>query len=125
MTDRGPIDGLTLAGLNSDEALWDGFDSEDYFWHNYGRLRWDDAHIIDIVSDFFGGAASPRRQLRAIDVGTGSNLYPALTMLPFSSTVTLLERSRANRRWLRQELDRPRGSWKEKFWPVIATGRPA
>jgi hypothetical protein len=45
-------------------------------------------------------------------------------MLPFSSQVTLFERSHSNREWLSGALTRPQASWREEFWPAIAAGRP-
>ena len=100
---------------------WDEFDSQAYFQHNYGELREDDARIIEIIANFFQ-SAFPRHLGNAIDVGSGTNLYPALTMLPYSSRVTLFERAFTNRQWLKHELDEPRDSWKY-FWDAISTGR--
>lgn len=37
---------------------------------------------------------------RGIDVGTGANLYPCLSMLPFCGEITLWERGEANVAWL-------------------------
>lgn len=126
MGERGPNAGLMTVGVGNDDADWDGFDSEDYFRHNYGHLRDDDAEIIKIVADFFVGCFDrnqPRALAKAIDVGSGTNLYPALTMLPFVSRVTLFERSPSNRQWLIDALNEPQGSWSE-FWKAIAAERP-
>ncbi|MBU2669350.1 hypothetical protein KOI35_38145 [Actinoplanes bogorensis] len=103
------------------DVNWDEFDSQAYFQHNYGELRRDDARIIEIIANFFQ-TAIPKRLGRAIDVGSGTNLYPALTMLPYSSRVTLFERAFTNRAWLSHELEEPNGSWKY-FWDAIASGR--
>jgi hypothetical protein len=102
---------------------WDAFDSAAYFDHNYGTLRRDDEKIIDIVADFF---QRDRRtwKARAIDVGAGANLYPALTMLPFASEVVLSERAFTNRQWLGAQIDSPKPSWWE-FWGHMSTGRAA
>jgi hypothetical protein len=67
--------------------------------------------------------ARPRDLANAIDVGTGTNLYPAMTMLPFASRVTLFERSHSNRQWLIDALNEPQGSWDE-FWKAVAADRP-
>ncbi len=111
--------------MGNDSVDWDSFDSEAYFMHNYGNLRPDDARIIEIVADYFQratrGAISTSR---AIDVGSGANLYPAMIMLPYSSRVTLFERAFTNRAWMKEELHRPHESWWE-FWKVIAPGRRA
>ncbi|HEX5203969.1 SCO2525 family SAM-dependent methyltransferase [Paractinoplanes rhizophilus] len=115
-------------GPANDDAPWDRFDSDEYFWHNYKHLRHDDARIIDIVADFFEHCfdrAQPRALANAIDVGSGTNLYPALTMLPFAARVTLFERSHTNRQWLIDALVKPQSSWRDEFWPAISDGRPA
>lgn len=102
---------------------WDRFDSAAYFDHNYGTLRGDDEEIIDIVGDFFD-ALPHRWRRRAIDVGAGANLYPALTMLPFAAEVLLYERAFTNRQWLSAQLAAPYPSW-DQFWSHLAAGRRA
>ncbi|MEU8234993.1 SCO2525 family SAM-dependent methyltransferase [Actinoplanes sp. NPDC048967] len=109
---------------NSDFA-WDTFDSAAYFDHNYSVLRSDDGEIIEIVADFFQSHDIPRRiRSRAIDIGAGTNLYPALTMLPFAAEIMLYERAVTNRSWLEEEVERPRPSWWE-FWKHMAADRAA
>ncbi|GIM88462.1 SCO2525 family SAM-dependent methyltransferase [Paractinoplanes toevensis] len=113
---------IARTALNA-EVEWEMFDPDTYWSTNYGTLRSDDAEIIDIVKEFFAGTRMPIGSARAIDVGTGANLYPALTMLPYSSRVTLFERAHSNRAWLRQELARPRMSWLD-FWREMSEGYP-
>ena len=123
---RDPGIAITAFSPANDDVPWDRFDSDEYFWHNYGRLRADDAQIINIVGDFFAHCfdrRQPRSLANAIDVGSGTNLYPALAMLPFASRVTLFERSPSNRQWLIDTLSRPQPSWAE-FWDVLAADRP-
>jgi hypothetical protein len=108
----------------NDTVDWDLFDSDDYFSHNYKELRHDDAQIIEIVAKFFATCPAPVGRGRAIDVGTGTNLYPALAMLPFAADVTLFEHSRSNREWLREELIAPALSWR-RFWEAMIADRPA
>src|SRR5690349_18041064 len=69
---------------------WDLFDSEAYFAKNYESLLREDGAIIRIVADHFQESAQGRPPARAIDVGSGTNLYPALTMLPFAEKITLV-----------------------------------
>jgi len=124
--DSGPTIAEPLEEVSNEDAPWDYFDSDSYFWHNYGHLRADDRQIIDIVANFFVHCFDrdrPRNLANAIDVGSGTNLYPAMTMLPFASRVTLFERSPANRQWLIDALNEPQGSWDE-FWKAVAAGRP-
>jgi hypothetical protein len=105
----------------NDTFPWDSFDSEWYLDHNYGTLRNDDRQIINRVADFFS-AVDRRRLKHGIDVGTGTNLYPALTMLPLCSRITLRERAATNHRWLCREVDKFSVTW-EPYWEQLA-GRP-
>jgi hypothetical protein len=117
---RGAIDAARWPG-NAD-VDWDDFDSEAYFEHNYGELHAEDRQIIDIVADHFQRWAPHRWRARAVDVGAGANLYPALTMLPFAGHITLSERAFTNRNWLECQLEKPAESWKQ-FWTAISEGR--
>lgn len=101
---------------------WGRFNSQAYFDHNYGKLRDDDREIIQVVGDFFARATRGKMVGSAIDVGAGTNLYPAMTMLPYSSQLTLLERAHSNRAWLLRELPEPHESWLD-FWDEIREGR--
>ena len=130
MVESAPLRGSALSDANpapcpstNDAVDWDLFDSDDYFSHNYRELRHDDAQIIKIVTEFFAACDAPPGRGRAIDVGTGTNLYPALAMLPFAAEVTLFEHSRSNRRWLRDELIAPALSWR-LFWDAMIADRP-
>jgi hypothetical protein len=111
----------TASWANTD-VEWDSFDSEDYFQDNYGTLLREDAEIIRIVADHFQRWAPRRWRANAIDVGSGTNLYPALTMLPFAGRITLCERAHSNREWLGRQLEDPADSW-QQFWAAIR-GRP-
>jgi hypothetical protein len=102
----------------NDDVAWDTFDSEAYFQHNYGHLLPEDAAIIRIVADHFHNWAPRQWRTNAIDVGSGTNLYPALTMLPFVGRVTLYERAHTNREWLIHQLRRPAESW-HTFWDQL------
>ena len=101
---------------------WDDFSPEEYFKYNYVDFRDDDRQIVDIVSRSFvkAFAATPLPPgARGIDVGTGANLYPALTMLPFCEKITLYDYSAANVAWLRKQHAEGWPSWNEawdKFW---------
>lgn len=70
-------------GLKNSQAPWDSFDSRDYFEHNYRSLREDDRRILTAVRDHFGAHLGHNGgELRGLDVGAGTNLYPSLAMLP-------------------------------------------
>lgn len=110
--------------LNGD-AAWETFTSEVYFKQNYAALREDDKEIIrtmgKYLAEHFKGHPSTTR--RAIDVGTGVNLYPALAMLPFCGSITLYEYAPTNLEWLRREKGLAwANSWKvpaPHFWAVL------
>lgn len=102
------------------EAPWDFFDSLSYFDHNYSELRDDDREIVTIVRDFFADhfRSPPVPRLRGIDVGAGTNLYPALTLLPWCSEILLYERAPTNVAWLRGQIDHLGANW-APFWDVL------
>lgn len=99
---------------------WDKFDPLWYVQHNYSGLRDDDRWIIEMVRDFFAAEISSRRSsLAGIDVGSGANLYPALSMLPFCRAVTMWERGAANVEWLNEEVKFYSPLWNE-YWDILA-----
>lgn len=101
---------------------WAAFDPAAYAEHNYALMRADDAQILGIARDWFRQAVPAGARLRGIDVGTGSNLYPALALALHCKQVTLYEHSAANVAWLRRELTDPAESW-EPFWNLAGEGR--
>ncbi|RSM73075.1 methyltransferase [Actinoplanes sp. ATCC 53533] len=114
---------VKIDSLDNENFPWDSFDSDAYFEHNYSKLRGDDEQIIDIVATFFQRNEAPRKlRPRAIDVGAGANLYPALTMLPFAAELHLVERAFTNREWLATEILSPHPSWWQ-FWDRMKDGR--
>jgi NNMT/PNMT/TEMT family len=110
------------SGGNADYP-WDDFDSNWYLEHNYRDLRDDDRQIIELIGEFFSG--SPEGPwLHGIDVGTGTNLYPMLAMLPLCDKVDLYEHSASNVGWLREEVKSYGPSW-DTFWNALSESRPA
>ncbi|MBV9729014.1 MAG: hypothetical protein JO309_06330, partial [Pseudonocardiales bacterium] len=106
-----------FTGLNSDFP-WDEFDSSWYYDHNYKVLRDDDRRIVEIVRDFFATLGLSSHS-NGIDVGSGTNLYPALTMLPLCDKITLYEYSTSNVEWLQRETQSYSSSW-NNFWELLA-----
>ena len=104
--------------LNSDFP-WDEFDSDWYYNHNYKLLHEEDLQILRIVRDFFA-TLDPSNQRNGIDVGSGTNLYPALAMLPLCQDITLYEHSASNVAWLRREIQSYSPSW-DAFWKPLHT----
>ncbi len=100
---------------------WDRFNPEWYVQHNYRELRDDDRRIIQLVRDFFARVADPDRPVaRGIDVGSGANLYPALTMQPYCRQIELRERGARNVRWLERETRWYSELW-DQYWTPLAT----
>ncbi|WP_239133283.1 SCO2525 family SAM-dependent methyltransferase [Rugosimonospora africana] len=106
---------IDLATNRNDSQPWDDFDSRWYLAHNYENLRLDDREIIERVANFFAASGEQRC---GIDVGSGTNLYPALAMLPSCRQITLVERSRSNVAWLMREIRQFAPSW-DPFWGAL------
>lgn len=105
--------------LGNADYPWDLFDSEAYLQHNYSTVHDLDRAIIARLAEFFAAQAAGRRRWHGVDVGSGTNLYPALAMLPLTETITLWEHSLSNVRWLEHGL-RPYGQVWDPFWDALA-----
>lgn len=105
----------------NDDVLWDRFPSKHYWRENYERLLPVDQEIIGRVSSFFISAFAGRRPARrAIDVGSGTNLYPALLMLPWTEQILLTDHSASNIDWLRRNVADDDGPWTwQPFWQQL------
>jgi hypothetical protein len=101
---------------------WDDFDSSWYYDHNYKVLRDDDRQIVQVVRDFFATLDLSSHRC-GIDVGSGTNLYPALTMLPLCDEITLYEYSASNVSWLQREIQSYSSPW-DAFWELLAEEPP-
>ena len=84
--------------MRNADAPWDRFDPVANWARNYDWVRPDDAEIIGQLSQFV--AALPVGG-RSIDVGPGSNLYPAMALSTRAREVVLVEHGRRNADWLR------------------------
>lgn len=114
------------ARVKNADAPWDSFDPIAYVRHNYRVLQAEDAEILHIIRDHFGGHF--RKQgvgpVYGIDVGAGANLYPALSMLPWCDEITLFEHSFANVEYLASQADGHDGNsgydenW-DPFWNAL------
>jgi NNMT/PNMT/TEMT family len=103
--------------VTNDEADWNRFASDWYYAHNYASLRDDDLQIVTKIRDFFTDAGV--HNVRGIDVGAGTNLYPTLAMLPFCRRIELHEYSRTNVDWLKRNTRALDSRW-QQFWEVYA-----
>jgi len=104
--------------LNGADAPWSTFSSHDYWRRNYSALQAEDQEIIRRVSHFFKSAFADRPLAqRAIDVGSGTNLYPALLMLPWTERLLLTDFSASKVEWLREQLANDTSPWTwQPFW---------
>ncbi len=83
--------------VHNADAPWNNFSSHDYWRRNYHELQAEDQEIIRRVSQFFIHAFAGRAPVqRGIDVGSGTNLYPALLMLPWTEQILLTDFSASN-----------------------------
>ncbi|HEU5469559.1 MAG TPA: SCO2525 family SAM-dependent methyltransferase [Actinophytocola sp.] len=110
----------------NEDYPWHEFDPETYLADNYAVLRDEDRQMVELVRDFFAQqfADNPARTgRRGIDVGTGTNLYPALAMLPFVDRLTLYDYSPANIAWLARQRAAHWPSWTgvwSRFWRILS-----
>jgi hypothetical protein len=103
------------------QAPWGAFSPEDYWRVNYAKMQPVDQEIIHRISSFFIQAFAGRRPCeRAIDVGTGTNLYPALLMLPWTEQILLSDYSARNVHWLQRQVVSEDTPWTwEPFWQEL------
>lgn len=101
---------------------WDVFHAHDYWKKNYAFMRADDRLFLEHLRDFFGKKASattsedgPRL---GVDVGSGANLYPTLSMLPLCDKITLWEYGAQNCDWLRAQVRDYVPYWK-LYWQTL------
>jgi hypothetical protein len=111
--------------MHNADIAWSRFDSDDYYHRNYRLLHREDRQILRIASDFltrhFKNGTTARS---AIDVGAGTNLYPALLMLPWAAEIRLVDVAEPNLTWLSDNICRPPSPWPwQPFWDEIS-GRP-
>jgi hypothetical protein len=121
------VDALPYVGMADDDAkvrrnadaLWNMFSPDDYWRQNYSELQPEDQEIIHRVSEFFSAALEGQPPVRrAIDVGAGTNFYPALLMLPWAEQILLADFSKSNVQWLHEQLtadDTSEWQW-DCFW---------
>jgi hypothetical protein len=104
--------------LRNADAPWNMFSSHDYWRRNYSKVQAEDREIIRRVSHFLiSASASCPPVRRAIDVGAGTNFYPALLMLPWTRQILLTDFSKSNVSWLHDQLADNRSPWAwGRFW---------
>lgn len=91
----------SLSKSSNSDFDWNAFNSDEYFNRNYRKPHKSDLQILSLLCRFYLDIG---KGAKVVDVGSGTNLYPALAASPYSEEVTLWEYSEANIRWLREEL---------------------
>ncbi len=108
--------------IRNDAVQWSDFDSGEYYKINYASVLPEDAEIIQCASKFLIEACGePARLKLAVDVGAGTNLYPALLMLPWAERIVFTEYASPNIDWLSENLADAPGEWRwQPFWDLLA-----
>lgn len=108
--------------MRNDAVDWSQFNADEYWKINYASVLPEDAEIIQCASKFLIEACGePARRRQALDVGAGTNLYPALLMLPWAGHVVFTEYASPNIGWLSENLADVPGEWHwQPFWELVA-----
>jgi NNMT/PNMT/TEMT family len=108
--------------MRNEAVRWSDFDAGEYWKKNYASVLPEDAEIIECASKFLMEACGdPGGARRAVDVGAGTNLYPALLMLPWAEHITFTDYASTNVDWLHQNLSDTPGDWQWRpFWDLVA-----
>ena len=103
------------------DGCWEDFSPHEYWRRNYENMQAEDQEIIHRVNVFFRKVfKNHARVQRAIDVGSGTNLYPALLMLPWTDQILLTDQSASNVRWLRRHVTDDSAPWTwQPFWREV------
>jgi len=115
---RVPRTDAVVSYVQNGDVSWNTFSSDAYWQHNYCLLQPEDQEILNRVSQFFARAFADRAPARrGVDVGSGTNLYPALLMLPWTDQILLTDYSANNVGWLREHVDDDGDAWSwSGFW---------
>jgi NNMT/PNMT/TEMT family len=110
------------SSVPNEAAPWSDFNAEVYWQDNYKFVFPEDAQIIRQAAHFMIEACAGRPAVpRAVDVGAGANLYPALLMLPWAEHIVFTEFASANIAWLNANLTDSPGEWRwQPFWDLLA-----
>src|ERR1700722_12453903 len=106
----------------NERAPWSDFDADAYWKSNYATVLPEDAQILQFASRFLIDAREGRPLIEsAVDVGAGTNLYPALLMLPWTKRIDFTEYAPTNIGWLSDYVAEAPGAWGwQSFWDILA-----
>ena len=97
---------MLMRVIRNTDAPWNMFSSHDYWRRNYRELQAEDREIIRRVSRFFVAASRGRPRVSARHRRRlGTNLYPALLMLPWTEKILLTDFSASNVSWLAAKIN--------------------
>ena len=102
--------------ISQENINWDNFPTESYLQNNYKQLHEEDIKIMQLETDFYKHIEPIES---SIEVGTGPNLYPILTMFPFTKKITATDISRNNLNFLNRQKTKPSPIWQE-YWQTLA-----
>jgi len=106
----------------NDDAPWELFSSVDYLAHNYMTVRDDDEQILALLKEYLL-LHTPPEGSRVLDIGPGTNLYPSLAVLPWASSIDMVEWAPGNVSWLQSEVAQLGSNW-EEFWSRLSDIAP-
>jgi hypothetical protein len=108
----------------NEDQPWNDFDPVSYHAVNYRELHANDRLILELIADFFAGARTRRDGRHGLDVGTGTNLYPSLAMMPRCDGITWVERGGRNLAWLNSQVGHFASTW-DPYWETLVNQQPA
>lgn len=109
--------------ISNEQAPWDEFDASDYLSHNFLSLRSDDRAIVLGLKRFMQEQSPELASMRVLDIGPGTNLYPALVLAPWAASIDFIEPAPLNRRYLERQVGNLDENWDE-FWELLAGDQP-
>lgn len=113
---------MTDSLIGNTNVDWNAFDSEAYCEHNYQKFRPHNAGIVASIAEYLKDEAN--KFSTCADIGTGSNLYPSLALVPWARRIDLYDPSTAIRAWLENELQSDGERW-NPYWQVLYGSAPS
>ncbi|MGW2572880.1 hypothetical protein [Streptomyces sp. NPDC001537] len=116
----------TSPGRLNRDASGDAFDPAAYMERRFEGFHPQDAEILSIIGEYFSHRkyhAYSDRVIHGIDAGARPNLYPALSMLPWCSEITLINPLAQNIDYLSAQLPYFDSQW-EAHWDILCKNQP-
>jgi hypothetical protein len=87
---------------------WNKFQSSAYVGINYSTIHEEDKQIINSLLIVFSGH---KKLKKALEVGVGPNLYPAMVIMPYVENLDLVEYSKENVAYLVNNINNINQDW--------------